>query len=137
MKIMPSITTLLMLLVLSISNSFAAVNGQFKGTIDGNVIDIPVSCDYSRQVDLGMISITSDGRINPLDDKNKDGIAMDLNFVNEKYFIAEMAVKGELYHFNGIHEVNGSRFAYKKNKGLLKNKIKYDYEVDFVVTCNK
>lgn len=133
-----------MFLMLPISNSFAAINGQFKGTIDGNVIDIPVSCDYSRQDDyLGYISVISESRLYSLVDNNKDGIAIDLNF-DKKYVIAEIAVKGELYNFNGKYEVNGSRFAYK-NKGLLKNRIKYDYtdrrkydyEVDFIVTCNK
>ncbi len=135
MKIMPRITTLIMLLMLPIANSFAAMNGQFKGTIDGNVIDIPVSCDLSGQ-DAGVISVISDNEINPLEDANKDGIAMNFGFYREIMFMAAIAVKGEIYDFSGKSTLNGSSYTFK-NKGVLKNKIKYDYEVDFILTCNK
>ncbi len=135
-KLLPRITVFLMFLILSITNGFAAKNGQFKGTVDGNVFDIPVFCDYSHQdQDLGgFINVISDNRVNPLNDNNKDGIAMDITFFGEKYFLAQTSVKGKRYDFNGIHEVNGSRFTYKK--ALKKNK-DGDNEVGFIVTCNK
>ena len=125
-----------MLLMLPIANSFAAMNGQFKGTIDGNVIDIPVSCDLSGQ-DAGVFSVISDNEINPLEDANKDGIAMELAFYSETLiFMAGFAVKGEIYDFGGKSTFNGSSYTFK-NKGALKNKKKYDYEVEFILTCNK
>ncbi len=125
-----------MFLMLSITNGFAARNGQFKGTVDGNVFDIPVFCDYSRQdQDLGgVIYVTSDNRVIPLIDKSKDGIAMYLAFFVKKYFIAQIAVKGKAYDFNGKHEVNGSKFTYKN---ATKKNNDGDYEVGFTVTCNK
>lgn len=134
MKIIPRITVLLMFLMLSITNGFAAKNGQFKGAIDGNDFDIPVFCDYSRLDAGGFILVISDNMVNPLEDNNKDGIAMNITFVGEKYFIAQIAVKGRIYEFNGNHEVNGSEFSYKN--ALKKNK-GGDYEVGFIVTCNK
>ena len=135
MKIIPRITTFLMFLVLSIANSFAAMNGQFKGSIDGNAIDIPVSCDLSGQ-DAGLFSVISDNEINPLEDANKDGIAMNFGFYREIMFMAAIAVKGEIYDFSGKSTFNGSSYTFK-NKGVLKNKKKDDYEVEFILTCNK
>lgn len=122
---------LLMLLFLPVSDSFAAMNGQFKGNIDGNDIDIPVSCQFGRG---GFVSVLSDGINNTQKDSNNDGISMDLSFLASKQFVAYIAVKGKGYSFGGKHEVSGSKLSYK---GSLKSKKRGDYEVDFTVTCKK
>ncbi len=127
---MTRITTLLIFLMLSITNSFAAMNGQFKGNIDGNVFDIPVSCQSGG----GLVSVISDDIYSPQKDSNNDGIAMDINFVGEKQVVAIVTVKEREYRFMGKPEVSGSSFAFKET---IKSNDGADYKVDFIVTCNK
>ncbi len=130
MKIMHRISTLLLFLMLFITNSFAAMNGQFKGNIDGNDIDIPVSCQFGG----GPVNVVSGDINNPQKDSNKDGIAMDLFFIGEKQVVAIITVKEKIYRFTGKPEVSGSSFAFK---GTMKTNNRADYEVDFIVTCKK
>ncbi len=129
---MARITTLLIFLMLSITNSFAAMNGQFKGNIDGNVIDIPVSCDFGNKSSGGLVSVKSDNFIKSAKDNNK--YAVDLTFLGSKQFVAMITMKDKDYRFGGKHEVSGSSFSYK---GALKSKRSGDYKVDFIVSCNK
>jgi len=113
----------------SIPNSFAAMNGQFKGTIDGNFIDIPVSCEFGG----GRVFVKSDSKFR--EDTNKDGITLDLVFIiGEQKLIAYTTVKGKEYNTMGKPEVSGTRFSYKE---VLKSKERGDYKTDFVVTCKK